>query len=71
MSEAVGIRGYDYVEFYVGSAKMVAYWYAKAMGLEITGYAGPETGVRDRISYYLIKNKFKLVLTSAVRPTWY
>lgn len=69
MSEAIGIRGYDFAEFYVGSAKMAAYWYAKAMGLKITGYAGPETGVRDRVSYYLTLNNFKLVLTSPVQPT--
>jgi len=65
------IRGYDYVEFYVGSAKMVAYWYAKAMGMEITGYLGPETGVRDRMSYYLTKNNLKIVVTSALQPECY
>jgi len=68
MSDILGIRSYDYVEFYVGSAKMSAFWYAKAMGMEITGYTGPETGSRDRVSYYLKKNNFKLVLTSAVQP---
>lgn len=71
MSDVIGIRGYDYVEFYVGSAKMTAYWYAKAMGMRITGYIGPETGNRDRISYYLKSNNFKLVLTSAVQPDCY
>jgi len=69
MSDILGIRSYDYVEFYVGSAKMSAFWYAKAMGMEITGYTGPETGSRDRVSYYLKKNNFKLVLTSAVQPS--
>ncbi len=69
MSNSLGIQGYDYVEFYVGSAKMVAYWYAKAMGFKITGYRGPETGVRDRISYYLTQNDIKIVVTSAVKPT--
>ena len=68
MSDKLGIRGYDFVEFYVGSAKMVAYWYAKAMGMEITGYMGPETGSRDRISYYLQKNDLKIVISSAVQP---
>jgi 4-hydroxyphenylpyruvate dioxygenase len=68
MSDQLGIRGYDYIEFYVGSAKMVAYWYAKALGLEITGYRGPETGCRDRSSYYLTKNKIKIVITSALQP---
>ncbi|KAA3634413.1 MAG: 4-hydroxyphenylpyruvate dioxygenase [Calditrichaeota bacterium] len=71
MSEVLGIRGYDFIEFYVGSAKMVAYWYAKAMGLEITGYAGPETGIRDRVSYYLTKNNVKFVITSPVQPSCY
>lgn len=67
--DPLGIRGYDFIEFYVGSAKMTAYWFAKALGLEITAYAGPETGVRDRISYYLTKNKLKFVITSAVQPS--
>ena len=40
--------GFDFVEFYVGSAKMVAYWHAKAMGFELLGYKGPEYGVSDR-----------------------
>lgn len=71
MSDKLGIRNYDFVEFYVGSAKMVAYWYAKAMGLKITAYKGPETGSRDRISYYLTSNDFKLVVTSAVQPGTY
>ncbi len=68
MADIIGIRGYDFVEFYVGSAKMVAYWYAKAMGLTITGYRGPETGVRDRVSYYLTRGNLKFVITSAVQP---
>ena len=71
MSEQLGIIGYDYVEFYVGSAKMWAYWHAKAMGLNITGYLGPETGVRDRVSYYLTKNNLKFVVTSFTKPGTY
>jgi len=31
MVNSMGITGYDYVEFYVGSAKMAAYWYIKAL----------------------------------------
>ncbi len=63
----MGIRKYDFVEFYVGSAKMAAYWYAKGMGLDIKAYSGPETGVKDRTSYYLQKNDLKIVLTSPVK----
>ncbi|MFO7445195.1 MAG: 4-hydroxyphenylpyruvate dioxygenase [Ignavibacteriaceae bacterium] len=71
MANQLGIIGYDFVEFYVGSAKMWAYWHAKAMGLEITGYSGPETGVKDRVSYYLTRNNIKFVITSAAKPTNY
>lgn len=71
MSNQMGIRGYDFVEFYVGSAKMVAYWYANAMGFDIKGYAGPETGSRGRTSYYLTKNQIKLIITSALQPDTY
>ena len=52
MAEHLGLLGYDYVEFYVGSAKMWAYWHAKAMGMKIVGYLGPETGVKGKVSYY-------------------
>ncbi len=69
MANKLGIRGFDYVEFYVGSAKMVTYWHAKAMGFKVTAYCGPETGVRDRISYYLTKNNVKIVITSSCQPT--
>ncbi|MBC8192096.1 MAG: 4-hydroxyphenylpyruvate dioxygenase [Candidatus Marinimicrobia bacterium] len=69
MSDSLGIRKYDYVEFYVGSAKMVAYWYAKALGLKIEGYSGPETGCRDRISYYLTQNDLKIVITGSLQPS--
>jgi len=68
MKTSLGIRKYDYVEFYVGSAKMVAYWYAKALGMEIAAYKGPETGHRDRCSYLLKLNDLKIVITSALQP---
>lgn len=68
-NNTMGIRGYDYVEFYVGSAKMVAYWHAKSLGLEIKGYSGPETGVKDRASYYLEGVQgLKIVITSPLTP---
>lgn len=71
MKNKLGIRGFDFVEFYVGSAKMVTYWHARAMGLNITAYSGPETGHRDRTSYYLTKNKLKFVITSSCQPSTY
>jgi 4-hydroxyphenylpyruvate dioxygenase len=70
-NQQVGIIGYDYAEFYVGSAKMWAYWHAKGLGLEIKGYLGPETGQKDRVSYFLEKNNVRIVITSAIKPTNY
>lgn len=71
-TNSMGIRGYDYVEFYVGSAKHVAYWHAKALGLDIVAYMGPETGVRDRVSYLLAtKTNLKIVITSPLQPSSY
>ncbi|MBI2026531.1 MAG: 4-hydroxyphenylpyruvate dioxygenase, partial [Deltaproteobacteria bacterium] len=69
MSQDLGIRGYDFVEFYVGSAKMVAYWYAKAFGFQIKGYIGPETGERQKTSYLLQNNNIKILLTSPLQPS--
>ena len=71
MPNQIEITGYDFVEFYVGSAKMVAYWYAKSMGFDIKGYSGPEYGRRDRTSYYITKNHIKLVITSGLQPDTY
>lgn len=67
MANTLGIRGYDYLELYVGSARMAAFWWAKAMGLDIVGYKGPETGSPDRMSFYLSKNDLKFVVTSTIK----
>jgi 4-hydroxyphenylpyruvate dioxygenase len=69
---SMGIRGYDYVEFYVGSAKQVAFWHQKALGLDLVAYLGPETGHRDRVSYLLAtKSNLKIVITSSLQPNNY
>ncbi|MGQ0537472.1 MAG: 4-hydroxyphenylpyruvate dioxygenase [Gemmatimonadaceae bacterium] len=62
------INGTDYVEFYVGNAKQASVFYRAAMGFELAGYSGPETGVRDRASYLLVQNKLRFLLTSPLRP---
>jgi 4-hydroxyphenylpyruvate dioxygenase len=62
------LDGWDHVELWVGNAKQAAYYYEHAFGFRRTGYAGPETGVRDRASYVLEQNEIRLVLTSALHP---
>jgi 4-hydroxyphenylpyruvate dioxygenase len=62
------INGTDYIEFWVGNAKQAAIYYQSAFGFELIAYRGPETGVRDRVSYLLVQNRIRLVLTSALGP---
>jgi 4-hydroxyphenylpyruvate dioxygenase len=62
------LNGTDYIEFYVGNAKQAAHFYKTAFGFQSLAYAGPETGLRDRTSYVLVQDKFRLVLTSAMTP---
>jgi 4-hydroxyphenylpyruvate dioxygenase len=62
------INGTDYIEFWVGNAKQAARFYQGTFGYRLVAYRGPETGVRDRVSYLLVQNKIRLVLTSALGP---
>jgi 4-hydroxyphenylpyruvate dioxygenase len=61
------LNGTDHVEFYVGNAKQAAFFYKTAFGFQDLAYAGPETGVRDRVSYVLQQDKIRLVLTTPLR----
>ena len=61
------LLGTDYVEFYVGNAKQAAHYYQTVFGFAPVAYAGPETGVRDKVSYVLRQNKVTFVFTAALR----
>ena len=61
------LGGTDYVEFYVGNAKQAAHYYKSAFGFQSLAYAGPETGVMDKVSYVIRQNKLTFVLTTALR----
>jgi 4-hydroxyphenylpyruvate dioxygenase len=67
-TDSFPINGTDHLEFYVGNAKQSALYYQAAFGFEWVAYSGPETGVRDRVSYVLQQDKIRLVLTSALSP---
>src|SRR6266700_6372569 len=62
------LNGVDHVEFYVSNAKQAAYFYRSAFGMAWIGYAGPETGTRDRVSYVLEQNEIRFVLTTPLDP---
>lgn len=61
------LLGTDHVEFYVGNAKQAAHFYKTAFGFQSLAYSGPETGVKDRVSYVLRQNKLTFVFTTPLR----
>lgn len=61
------LKGTDHIEFYVGNAKQAAYFYQHAFGFELIAYSGPETGVRDKVSYVLKQGKITFVLTTSLQ----
>lgn len=62
------LQGTDYVEFYVGNAKQAAHFYRSAFGFQAIAYCGPETGVKDKVSYVVRQQKLTFVFTTALRP---
>lgn len=58
------LLGTDYVEFYVGNAKQAAHFYKTAFGFQSLAYKGLETGSRDSVSYVLVQDKIRLILTT-------
>lgn len=65
-NEFLPLNGTDYIEFYVGNAKQAAHYYKTAFGYQSLAYAGPETGLKDRVSYVLQQGKVRLMLTTAL-----
>ncbi|MDZ7771504.1 MAG: 4-hydroxyphenylpyruvate dioxygenase [Balneolaceae bacterium] len=63
----LGLQDVDYVEMWVGNAKQSAHFFQSVFGFQLSGYSGLETGVRDRVSYYLEQGNIRLVLTGALR----
>ncbi len=61
------LQGTDYVEFYVGNAKQAAHFYKTAFGFQSLAYSGPETGVKDLVSYAVRQNKLTFVFTTPLR----
>jgi 4-hydroxyphenylpyruvate dioxygenase len=61
-------EGWDHLEFWVGNARAFTGWMAAAFGFDVVAYAGPETGVRDRVSYVLEQGGVRFVVTAALSP---
>ena len=67
-TDLMPLLGYASIESYVGNARQAAHYYRTAFGFDITAYAGPETGVRDRASYVLEQGALRFVVTAGLHP---
>ena len=60
------LKGVDYIEIYVFNAFQAANFYRSVFGFDIIGYAGPETGLKDQVSYFLRQGSISLLISSAI-----
>ena len=63
------IHDFHHVEFLTGNAKQAVHYYRSAFGFETYAYCGPETGVRDSVSYVLKKKQQYFVMTTPLNST--
>jgi 4-hydroxyphenylpyruvate dioxygenase len=64
--DAPTFHGFDHVEWWVGNARHTAAFLVKGFGFDVVAYAGPETGVGDRVSYVLVQGDIRFVVTSGL-----
>jgi 4-hydroxyphenylpyruvate dioxygenase len=62
------VTSMDAVVFVVGNATQTAGYYQLALGMELVGYTGPETGTRDHKGYVLKSGSARFVFLGAVDP---
>ena len=60
------IEAIDHLEYYVGNAKMAAFYFVHGFGFDLVAYAGPETGIHDRVSYVVEQRAIRFVLTGGL-----
>ncbi|SMD30973.1 4-hydroxyphenylpyruvate dioxygenase [Picrophilus oshimae] len=60
-----------HVEFYVSSAKTWSYFMNRGLGFKTVAYAGPETGIRDKISYVMSQGTARISFTSSMNDDSY
>ncbi len=58
------IHNFHHVEFYVGNAKQSVHYYRSAFGFEPYAYSGPETGIKNQVSYVLKNNRQFFIFTT-------
>jgi 4-hydroxyphenylpyruvate dioxygenase len=62
------LGGVDHVEWWVGNARAFSAFLSAGFGFHVVGYAGPETGRRDRVSYLLEQGRVRFMVSGALHP---
>src|SRR5688500_2211281 len=62
------MKGFDYVEFWVGNARKASAYFRALWGFTPTAFSGLETKVRVRASYVMQQNDIRFVLTAPLTP---
>jgi 4-hydroxyphenylpyruvate dioxygenase len=62
------IKGFSHLEWWVGNAYQTAQFFRSTLGFRVTGYRGPETGVRETSSYLLESGNIRFIVTGAQAP---
>ena len=66
--DSVSLEGVDYIEFYVGNPKQAAHFYQTMLNMAPIGYAGLETGLRNKASYILALGDIYFMFTGSLVP---
>jgi 4-hydroxyphenylpyruvate dioxygenase len=67
MGDSFPLMGIDHLHFYCGNAKQAAHYYRSAFGFRLTHYSGPETGMKDLVSYVIEQGRIRFVLSTALK----
>ncbi len=62
------VTGWDAIVWVVGNATQTAQFFQAAFGMELVGYAGPETGTRDHKAFVLKSGACRFVVKGGVTP---
>src|SRR4051812_951684 len=60
------VTGWDAAVWAVGNATQAAHFFVSALGMELVGYSGPETGNRDHAAFVLRSGAVRFVVKGGV-----
>lgn len=60
------LTGFDHLELWVGNARAVAQMLQSGFGFDCVAYAGPESGVPDRVSYLVEQGTIRFLVTAGL-----